>query len=235
MTTKDGRPETLVSFIERRIERSIAQGDYQSGSRLSPSVLAKEYEVSHIPVREALSSLAAKGYIEHRQAKGFFTRNLTSEELADIYHWRTVLETEALRLAMPKITDGDLAEMREILAEESAKTDAADRLDYLELNRKFHFVAFKRAESPILLNLLNNLWDISRPYVASDLIASTQSHKDHVRQVEIFETGDVDAMLAAMEDHRKFRVDVIRDWEARQSSAPEKKAPAKRARKSVSR
>ncbi|NGP06604.1 GntR family transcriptional regulator [Rhodococcus sp. 14C212] len=233
---KDNRPETLVSFIERRIETAIAEGEYGSGARLSPSALAKEFEVSHIPVREALSSLAAKGFIDYRQARGFFTRDLSFDELDDIYTWRTVLETEALRLAMPKITEDDIAEMRGILEEESHKLSAADRLEYLELNRRFHFVAFNRVGSPVLLHLLGYLWDITKPYTAAELIESTQGHEDHLRQLELFEARDIDGMIAAMDAHRGYRRNMQRDREARMDEpAPAKKARARKpaARKST--
>lgn len=230
---KENRPETLVSFIERRIERAIAEGEYPSGTRLSPSALAKEFQVSHIPVREALSSLAAKGFIDYRQARGFFTRDLSFDELDDIYTWRTVLETEALRLAMPKITEDDLAEMRGILEEESHKLSAADRLEYLELNRRFHFVAFNRVGSPVLLHLLGYLWDITKPYTAADLIESTRGHADHLHQYELFEARDIDGMITAMDAHRGFRRNMHRDREARMNQpVPEKKT---RARKATSR
>lgn len=183
--------------------------------RLSPSVLAQEFGASHIPVREALSSLAAKGFVEHRQARGYFTRVLSSEELADIYHWRKVLESEALQLAMPLITEADLDEMRSIVRKEEKMTSSEDRLEYLALNRQFHFVAFERAGSPILLRLLNSLWDISHPYVATEMTDSSRSHSDHVRQLEIFESGNVDEMLIAMDEHRSARQDLVRQWEKR--------------------
>lgn len=214
-TANDDRPESLISYIERKIETAIAEGEYPPGSRLSPTAFANKYRVSHIPVREALSSLAARGNIEHRQARGYFTRVLSSEELTDIYHWRTVLETEALKLAVPKITQQDLARMREIVEAAGHKTSGSDRLEYLELNREFHFVAFRRAESPVLLNMLNYLWDISKPYLAAELIESSRSHHDHVRLLELFEAGNLDAVLTAMEEHRVFRIDTVKSWEQR--------------------
>lgn len=209
------RPESLVSFIERRIETAIAEGEYDSGARLSPSALAKEFEVSHIPVREALNSLAAKGFIDYRQARGFFTRSLSASELDDIYRWRTVLETEALTLAVPQLTDEDIAEMRDVLEEEAKKLGAEDRLEYLELNRRFHFIAFERVSSPVLLHLLNYLWDITKPYTAAELVESTRSHEDHVKQLELIEARDVDGLIKAMNEHRGYRRRAHREREDR--------------------
>lgn len=201
------RPASLVSFLETSIEAAIARGEYAPKSRLSPSSLATQFEVSHIPVREALSSLAAKGYVDYKQSRGYFTRELTSQELVDIYYWRAVLEDQALSLAFPNIRPGDISEMKEVVRLESERTASEDRIDYLKLNRRFHFIAFERAESPVVLHLLNYLWDIVLPYQTAQLSDSNRGHEDHLKQIEIYESGTVDELLAAMREHRSYRVD----------------------------
>ncbi|GAA4046072.1 GntR family transcriptional regulator [Arthrobacter methylotrophus] len=207
------RPEALVPFLIRRIQEVVGQGGYPPGSRLSPSALAKEFGVSHIPVREALSSLAAKGHIVHRQSRGFYTRELSRQEIEDIYHWRRVLETEAYKLAVPLITDDDIEEMRAITEETASLKEHAERVRFVELNRQFHFVAFRRAGSPVLLKLLNQLWDNAAPYVVLDLVDSTRAQDDHIEQIKLFETHDLKAILAAMENHRGFRLDMVKKSE----------------------
>lgn len=208
MNAKD-RPEPLVTYITRRVQTDIAQRKYPPATRLSPNKVATEYGVSHIPVREALSSLAAKGYIVHHQSRGFFTRDLTSEELTDIYRWRRVLETEAYREAVPRITSADVKEMRSISDEMRLLTKNEDRLRYMELNREFHFIAFRKAGSPVLVELLNYLWDISAPYAAVDLIDSDRGYRDHVHQVDLYEAHDLDGLLEAMDEHRGYRLDKV--------------------------
>jgi len=213
----EGRPETVVAYTARRIQTAIAEGQYPPGTRLSPNAIATDFGVSHIPVREALASLSARGYIVHRQAQGFFARELSSEDLADIYHMREVLEREAYIMAVSKITDEDIAEMRRVLEEMGQHTSAPDRLRYLELNREFHFVAFKRAESPRLLELLNYLWDIAAPYGAAELIDSTEGWRDHFEYLSRFEARDAGGVIAAMAAHRQYRMRHIEQWEAKKS------------------
>jgi DNA-binding GntR family transcriptional regulator len=202
----EGRPETLMAYTMRRIKTGIADGKYGPGSRLSPNVLAAEYGISHIPVREALTSLAAQGYIVHKQSQGFFTRELSWADLADIYHWRQVLEREAYRIAVAKITDRDIAEMRRVLKLMGKHTNPRDRFKYLEPNREFHFIAFKRVGSDRLLRFLNYLWDIAAPYAAAELIDSTGRYKDHFEHIPLFEARDAEAVIAAMDEHREYRV-----------------------------
>lgn len=206
-----GRPEPLVSFVTRRIQESLGLGQYPPGSKLSPSLLAKEFGVSHIPVREALSTLAAKGHIVHRQSRGFYTRELKQSELEDIYQWRRLLETEAYKLALPLITQDDIEEMRRITEETESLKEDAQRIQFTELNRQFHFVAFERAGSPVLLKLLKQLWDDASPYVVLDMIGSSRAHHDHLEQIKLFEAKDLQGLLASMDAHRGYRLNKVRE------------------------
>ena len=205
----DDRPEALVTYLVRKIKEMVADGEYPPGSRLSPSRLAAEFGVSHIPVREALSYLAANGYIEHRQSRGFYARELSRSEIEDIYNWRAALETDAYKLAVPAISEREIAEMRRITDESTALQGHEDRVRFVALNREFHFVAFRSAGSPTLMRLLNVLWDLAAPYVVLDLIESERSYQDHLRQIELFEKHDLDGILAAMVEHRGYRVEKV--------------------------
>src|SRR6201981_427949 len=114
---RQDQPEALLSYIEKRIKQAVASGELKPGAKLSPSAVAADLGVSHIPVREALTSLAASGYLEHRPRVGFFVRGLSSDDLADIYHWREILEREAFIMAIPKLTGDDIEEMRRLCAQ----------------------------------------------------------------------------------------------------------------------
>lgn len=211
---EDGRPESLQSYAERRIKTVIANGTIPPGARLSPNLLASEFGLSHIPIREALASLAAAGYVDHSPGRGYVTRQLSSADLADTNRWRQVLEREAYLMAVPNLTDDDIAEMRRLVAMMSRRTDSDDRLEYIQLNREFHFIAFKRAGSERLLRLLNNLWDAAAPYASLEMTDSSVSHAQHVAILPALAARDTQAVIAAMETHRGIRAQRVAKWEA---------------------
>lgn len=213
-TNAEGRPETLVEYAQRRIKTAIADGTIQPGARLSAPQMATEFGLSHIPVREALTSLTAAGYVMHKQGRGFFARELSSDDLADIYHWREVLEREAYTMSVHLLTDDDLQEMERLIEQMGRRTSSADRLEYLDLNREYHFVPFRRAGSRRLLRFLNFLWDSAQPYGSLELTDSTRSHEEHVSFIPIFAARDTDAVIAAMDQHRRVRTDHVEKWEA---------------------
>ena len=216
----DDRPETLVAYAERRIKTDIASGKVKSGERLSPHLLAPGFGLSHIPIREALSSLSASGYVVHKRGKGYFARELSSEDLADIYHWRCVLEREALLLAVPKVTADDIAEMALLVRRMDSLTNPEQRLDFLELNREFHFVAFRRAGSSRLLYFLNYLWDNAQPYATLGKVDSAQNQREHLELIPLFAAHDTEAVITKMNKHREFRVQHVAEWETAQAHQP---------------
>jgi DNA-binding GntR family transcriptional regulator len=214
----NGRPESLQAYAERRIKTVIADGTIAPGARLSPHLLSEEFGLSHIPIREALASLAAAGYVDHTPGRGYVARQLSSADLADIYHWRQVLETEAYRMGIPQLTDNDIQEMQRLVDLMGRRTRSKDRLEYDQLNREFHFVAFKRAGSERLLRFLNYLWDVRAPYANLEMTDSRVSHAEHVALMPAFKARDADAVIAAMEAHRGVRVKHVAKWEAGQQA-----------------
>jgi DNA-binding GntR family transcriptional regulator len=208
----DGRPETLVSFATRHIQANLADGTIAPGERISPASMAKQLGLSHIPVREALASLAANGYVVHDRGRGYFARILSADDLADINHWRDVLEVEGYRLAVPQLTDHDLQHMTELVRQMAGNLEPEDRAAYLKLHREFHFVCFRRAGSRRLVRMLNYLWDSVQPYTAASPIASRTSHDEHEKLLPLLATRDAEVVLAGLAKHRQIRTDQVAGW-----------------------
>ena len=215
---REDQPEALLSFIERRVKQAVVSGELKPGAKLSPSAVAADLGVSHIPVREALTSLAASGYLEHKPRVGFFVREFSSEDLADIYHWRQILEAEAFRMATGELTADDIAEMRSLCDQMRELTVPELRHEFLTLNRQFHFVAFRRAGSARLIRFLDYLWDVAAPYTYTGQVDNEASQRDHERMMVLFEARDVEGVIETMAHHRGMSIEAIACWEARQRS-----------------
>jgi DNA-binding GntR family transcriptional regulator len=223
---EDGRPESLQSYAERRIKTVIANGTLPPGARLSPNLLASEFGLSHIPIREALASLAATGYVDHTPGRGYVTRRLSFADLADINRWRQVLEGEAYLIAVPRLTDDDIAEMQRLVDLMSHRARSKDRLEYVQFDREFHFIAFRRAGSEQLLRLLSYLWDAAAPYAGLEMTDSSVSHVEHLALMPALASRDAQAVIAAMDAHRSIRVKHVADWEAAQQAPGTPALPA---------
>jgi len=97
-------PTTLKSHLLRLLRQAILSGRYPPGSRLNESQLAREFNISRIPIREALMQLQESGLVTNHARRGMFVTRLTDEDVQRINSIRVVLEAEALRLCRANLT-----------------------------------------------------------------------------------------------------------------------------------
>src|SRR5664279_3413110 len=96
--------DTLSERAASLVEHDIIAGHLAPGARLGIVDLVHRYEIGATPLREGLSRLVSRGLIVGIGQRGFRVADVSREDLADITRMRTVVEMEALRLA---IRNGD--------------------------------------------------------------------------------------------------------------------------------
>src|SRR5438445_9804117 len=97
-------PTTLRAHVVKILSAGILSGKYRPGDRLNESQIARELNISRIPVREALSQLQEQGLVQNRERRGMFVTNFGPEEVLQLSSLRIVLEAEAMRLAKVRMT-----------------------------------------------------------------------------------------------------------------------------------
>ena len=97
--------DTLSERAANLLERDIIAGVHPPGARLGISDLVQRYEIGATPLREGLSRLISRGLIVGIGQRGFRVADVSREDLLDITRMRTVVEIEALRLAMSQGDD----------------------------------------------------------------------------------------------------------------------------------
>jgi len=148
-------PPTLRAHVVQMLSAGILSGKYKPGDRLNESQIARELNISRIPVREALSQLQEQGLVQNRERRGMFVTNITSEEVQQISSLRLILETEALRLARTHMTQEILAEL-EALVEQMENWDGS-LLDARALDLQFHRALWRASGNPFLERTLYGL------------------------------------------------------------------------------
>jgi DNA-binding GntR family transcriptional regulator len=148
-------PTTLPTHVVKMLRADILAGKYRPGDRLNESRIAREFNISRIPVREALSHLEEQGLVMKHDRRGMFVTQLTPDEVQQINSLRMVLETEALTLARMRMTPEILAELS-ALVEQMENWDGP-LLEAAELDRKFHAVIWRASGNPFLERCLESL------------------------------------------------------------------------------
>src|SRR3954464_8180363 len=91
---------TLSERAASLVEHDIIAGHLAPGARLGIVDLAQRYDIGATPMREGLSRLVSRGLIVGIGQRGFRVADISHDDLADITRMRTVVEMEALRLAI---------------------------------------------------------------------------------------------------------------------------------------
>lgn len=200
---QDSRPyerRTAYELVRDQVRQMILDGELPVGSRLVQSELAHQLNVSTTPVREALRDLATEGLIRLDAHRGAFVHRLSREEVEEIYRIRRVLEAEAVRRAVTRISEDQLENARLIQTAADSEDDPSAWTDH---NRKFHEVFLAASDSPRLTSIVRTLQDASAGYVVTSLMRERDypPHSLHWDLIKACADRDVDQAVSIMESH----------------------------------
>src|SRR5581483_8281538 len=109
-----GRPTTAERMVHTILQQRILDGVLRPGERIDLDAIAQELAVSRTPVRTALRQLESEGLVTIYPHRAVMVSELSADDLEQIYAVRIHLETLAAQMAVPNLTDSDLAEIRRI-------------------------------------------------------------------------------------------------------------------------
>lgn len=155
---------TIQEIVYKELEEAILSGKIPPGQKLIAEEISRMMDVSRIPVREAMGRLEARGLITTRPKWGSTVNELSRENLKEVSEIRISLEPQAAEKAAGRVDEAFLTRLEKAHAAfaRARKGTASDLL--LKTNRQFHFLIYKQANSPILLDIINQLWDRVSPY-----------------------------------------------------------------------
>ena len=201
--------DTLSERAATLLQHDIIAGNLAPGTRLGIVDLVQRYEIGATPMREGLSRLISRGLIIGIGQRGFRVADISREDLADITRMRSVVEMEALRLA---IEHGDDAWEAGIISSLHQMRRHIDRTgdefregapDFDKLHKGFHTALLAACGSKRLLSAHSELYDQAYRYrrvmmrgfdSGSRFVAAHQLLADRVLARE---TGPAQAMLTS--------------------------------------
>jgi len=155
---------TIQEKVYKELEKAILSGKIPPGQRLVTEVIARMMDVSRIPVREAMGRLEARGIITTRPKWGRVVNELSRENLKEILELRLLLEPKAAAKAALQANDDFLTRLEQAHTVFARARTGSDTSQLLQTNREFHFLIYKQANSPMLLEIIGQLWDKVSPY-----------------------------------------------------------------------
>jgi DNA-binding GntR family transcriptional regulator len=145
----------------REIRERILDGRYGPGHRLVLSSIARELDVSPVPVREAIRRLEAEGLVNFERNVGARVATLQDDEWEQLVEMLALLDGFAFAAAAPRITADGLAEARELNARlrVGAVAEQIDHTMIMSLHRRFHRVLYRCCGNQYVIDSLDWIWD----------------------------------------------------------------------------
>lgn len=197
--------QSLAAAVVERLRDKILDGELREGQQLRQDAIATEFQISRIPVREALSHLAAEGLITIVANRGAVVSALAPEEIEQLFETRAVLECYMLRCAIPNFTESDFEKAAEILRqyEQSLERDSEVK-NWGEWNWSFHSTLYAPANRPAMLAFIKTLNNNCDRYTRLHLVVTRklrQAGEAHRELLNACRTRNPDVASAALWRH----------------------------------
>jgi DNA-binding GntR family transcriptional regulator len=191
-----------TSLVET-LRDEIIRGDLVPGQYLRLEEIAARFDVSTMPVREALRDLEAEGLVTIFPHRGATVTQLSADELQDIYDIRATLEEMATRLAVPLVTKATLAELTSLV--EQMENHLGDVATLVKLNHQFHLTLYAASGRRHLCELNRVLRYRVQHYLHLFTVETALDHPqtqgEHRAILEACRRGDAEQAAALMRDH----------------------------------
>jgi len=195
---------TLREQVADHLREEILSSRLAPGEELGEVALARSLGISRGPLREALGQLAAEGLVTIVPRRGAVVRRLTHKEFIDAYQVREALESLAIKLAVPRLSAGEKAELHRMAEEMERAADAEDIDRFFEINRRFHARLVHASDNQKLADVHGQLVaQMARLLKQSVELRGgmAQSAAEHRAILEAVDAGDPVRAARLLEEH----------------------------------
>jgi DNA-binding GntR family transcriptional regulator len=205
---------TAQELVIDAVRNAILSGVLAPEARLRQEELAELFGTSRIPVREALRALEYEGLVQSEPHRGFTVTAIDADDVEEVYELRILLESYAIRLSLPLVTEEDLEELEAIYAQ---MTNAKTPDDALAARERLYIRLYSISGRPRLVGLIVRL----RQEVARALRWPTlqQAPSIHDHFFDAVRTGDAERAVAQLSGHYRRVAGLIRRYLRQEKSS----------------
>ncbi|WP_323778882.1 GntR family transcriptional regulator [Leisingera sp.] len=197
---KQSLPEMIVSDLRQR----ILSGELAEGEAIRQELLAKEYDVSRMPVREALKRLSAEGLVQWENNRGGTVIKHSLHEIGEIFDLRVLIEVDLFRRAIPNMSEAHFEACERLLTEMERSYEADDVSQWGKFNHEYHMGLYAAADRRMSMEFLERISLHSDRYVRIHLSVMKQrkpAQEEHRKLLAHARNGDVDGGAALLRQH----------------------------------
>jgi DNA-binding GntR family transcriptional regulator len=212
-------PPKISDEVYKALKARIVSRQFSLGERLNLARLEKQMGISRTPLKEALNRLALEGLVEIQPRKGTFVVNPTPDEIAESFDVRRVLEVYAVELAVQRVTESQLEQMRDLVKALRRLTEAENWervfLEYMPLDYSLHKLILEIAGNRRLLEIweqVNVHAEMGRIRYGRSREEAKLAQKEHEEILQAFEARDITVLRQIISHHiKRVKRSIVRD------------------------
>ena len=197
--------QSLTSAVAEKLRDQIIRGEITDGAQLRQDVIAGQYHVSRIPVREALRQLDAEGLITIVPNRGAIVPELSPSDIEELFAIRALLEPEVLKLSIPRLTPADLGQAETVLNKYMSELRREEHMEnWGRMNWQFHSILYSRAERPHFMSIIRNVNHNGERYTRLQLYLThgmKRANEEHHQILELCRKNEVAAACKLLRQH----------------------------------
>ncbi|MDG1458359.1 MAG: GntR family transcriptional regulator [Pseudoprimorskyibacter sp.] len=209
--TKPIQRDKLHDQVYDRLCMLLREGEFTPGEAVRVARVAEAFNVSAMPVREALTRLVAIGVVANVSGRSVGVPVLGYEELTDLRDVRLEIETLAVRWAVRNRDEAFVADLVDLLDRLEKTERSGDVSGYIKTNYEFHLRLYQQSHSPVLSDIIDTLWLRVSPHLYQ-LDRESQykvSNSHHRKIVQSVRDGDEKAASEALFEDITDAYDVL--------------------------
>ncbi len=195
---------TRAEELRLRLADDIVRGVLPPGSPLDETEIAKRFEVSRTPVREALRQLAASGLVDSRAHRGAFVAQPSLERLTGMFEAMAELEALCAGLAAERMLAVERHALEAVHEELRVLSYAGNPERFAEVNERFHNTIYNGSQNAYIAEITLATRVRVQPFRRAqfrNLGRLAKSQAEHDRVVVAILRGDRAGAAAAMRAH----------------------------------
>jgi len=169
------------------IRRMFFLNEIIPGQKISYGDLAARLEMSTTPVIQALKRLEFQGLVRHEPNRGYYTENISLEEITEIYEFRELIEVSLLPRTISAITKKGLSKLKKALDNHLDAVRDIYLKDRLLKDMEFHLVLANLSGNQLQINTLKSLFDLLYLKYRGNILFVTPMETVDSEHIQLFE------------------------------------------------
>jgi DNA-binding GntR family transcriptional regulator len=151
------RTDNLSLKVADFLRNAIIRGEWKPGERLNELLIASKLGISRSPIREAFRILESENLVDMFSRRGAFVKNLSADEVQEIYVVIHALERTALGLAIKHMDTVREKELRSIIERLEKNLRKNGSQQFLTFSMELHHFIIRNSENSLLIKIYNYL------------------------------------------------------------------------------